>query len=114
MEIKLKISLLIVCLIFCLFVYRKVKYGKLQLKFSFVWFVITFLLMIFTIFDSILIPIKNFLGFETLSNMIFLVGFLVTMMIIFSLSLKVSDLQMKIIKLTQVVALLENKLRDKE
>ncbi len=114
METKLRIFLIIICLIFTLFVYRKVEKGSLQLKYSFAWYIVTFFLILAAIFDDLLIPIKNFLGFETISNMIFIFGFLIITMIIFSLNIKISELQLKVTKLTQEIALLKKEMKDNE
>lgn len=107
MDIKLKIFLISICLIFSLVIYKKVENKKLQLKYSFPWFLVTFGLIFVTIYDNSLIPLKNSLGFEELSNMIFFGGFVVTIMMMFSLSIKVSDLTTKCTILTQEVALLK-------
>ena len=107
MQLKLKFFLIIMCLLFDMFVYKKIEKGKLQLGQSFVWFILSFLLIFVTVFDGILEPLKNFLGFETISNMLFLVGFFVLTLIVFSINIKLSEQNMKIIKLTQEVALLK-------
>lgn len=90
-----------------LFIYNKVTKGNLQLKYSFPWYIILVCLIIVTIFDSILYPIRDFFGFETVSNMIFVFGFMIISMLVFSLNLKTSELQNKNTKLTQELALLK-------
>lgn len=107
MELKLKLFLILICIIFDIYVYNKVSKGKLQLKYSFVWYLISLLLIFVTIFTGILEPIRNLLGFETVSNMIFLFGFFLLAMVIFTLSVKVSEQSSKITVLTQEVALLK-------
>lgn len=110
MEIKLKLFLIGACLLFMLFVYKKVEKGNLQLKYSLAWYFVTILLIFITLFDKILVPLKNFLGFETISNMVFLFGFLILAMLIFTLNLRFSELNSKNTKLTQEVALLKKEL----
>lgn len=114
MELKLKFVLLILCIIFILFVSKKVEKGHLQLKYSLSWYSVTIILIIFTIFDNMLIPIKEFLGFETLSNMIFLFGFLIITMIVFALNVKISTISNKVTTLTQEVAILKKELKDEK
>ena len=111
MQLKLKFFLIIICLIFDLFVYKKVEKGNLQLKYSFMWYVLSFILIFVTIFDGILNPLKLFLGFETISNMVFLMGFFLLTLITFSINLKLSEQNVKIIKLTQEVALLKKEIK---
>lgn len=110
MELKFKIFLICLCLVFAIFIYKKIEKGKIQLKYSLSWYLVTFMLILATIFDELLIPLKNFFGFETTSNMIFLFGFLILIMIVFSLNVKISDLTAKNTKLTQEVALLKKEM----
>lgn len=114
MELKLKLLLITLCLIFMLFVYKKVAKGNLQLKYSISWYTVSIILILLTIFDNLLIPIKDFLGFETTSNMIFLFGFLTIAMLVFSLYINISMLNQKNTKLTQEVALLKKDLESYE
>lgn len=107
MNLKLKLFMICLCLLFLLFVYKKVEKGNLQLKYSFPWYAIVIILIIISIFDTILIPIRNFFGFETVSNMILVIGFATLAMLTFSLTTKVSELQSKNTKLTQELALLK-------
>ena len=110
MNLKLKIFLIIVCLVFDFFVYDKIVKNKLQLKYSLIWLLGSLILIFVTIFDNLLIPIKTFLGFETISNMIFLIGFFLLTTIIFLMSLKMSEHSLKITKLTQEIAILKKEL----
>ncbi|HBA37965.1 MAG TPA: hypothetical protein DCY94_04520 [Firmicutes bacterium] len=107
MTIKLKLFMICMCLIFALFIYRKVEKGNLQLRYSLAWYTIIFALMVVTVFDSLLVPLRNFFGFETISNMVFLVGFMILAMLIFSLNIKLSELHSKMVKLTQEIAILK-------
>lgn len=113
MQLKLKLFLIIICLIFDCFIYNKIKTSKIQLKYSLVWIFLTFILIVLSVFDSLLDPIKNFLGFETVSNMIFLIGFFLLALITFSLSTKLSEQNMKITKLTQELAILKKEINKK-
>ena len=107
MSIKLKLFLIIICLIFDIFMYSKITDGKLQLKYSLVWYLLSLILILVTLFDNILIPIKYFLGFETTSMMVFLIGFFLLAALVFSLNLKISEQSKKITRLTQEIALLK-------
>lgn len=107
MNIRLKIFLIIICLLFIIFLIRKVGKKKFELRFCLPWIFITGVLILITLFDNILIPIKDFFGFETLSNMIFLIGFLSLTMLVLSLTTKLSVLNSKVIELTQELAILK-------
>lgn len=107
MNIRLKIFLIVICLLFIAFLIRKVGKKKIELRFCLPWMLISMFLMLITIFDKALIPIKNFFGFEELSNMIFLVGFGCLILIVLSLTTKLSLLNSRVIDLTQELAILK-------
>lgn len=114
MSLKLKIFMICICLIFMLFIYKKVEKGNLQLKYSFAWYIIAIGLILASIFDFVLVPIRDFLGFETVSNMVFLIGFMIISMLVFTLNVKYSELQSKTTKLTQEIALLKKEVEKNE
>lgn len=107
MDYRLKIFLLIICLLFIFYLYRKVAMKKMEFKSAFLFFCIIVFLMLICLFDGILIPIKDFLGFEVLSNMIFFIGFICIILILFSLGIKISIQEQKITKLAQEIAILK-------
>ena len=114
MDYKLKIFLIIVCLLFIIYLYRKVATKKMEFKSAFSFFFIILLLMFLCIFDSILIPIKNFLGFEVVSNMIFFIGFVCVGLMLLSFGIKISIQEQKITKLTQEIAILKKDKKDEK
>lgn len=107
LSINLKISLIVLCVIFDIFIYNKVINNKADYKTFISCIFLSTLLIIVTIFDNILIPIRDFLGFEATSNMVFLVGFIFVIITLLTLTLKINEQQNKIIKLTQELAILK-------
>lgn len=110
MNLKLKLFMICICLIFMIYIYKKIEKGEFQLKYSLAWYAVILILIFVTIFDKILIPIRDFFGFETTSNMIFLLGFTAMAMLLFSLNLRISELLSKNTVLTQEVALLKKEI----
>ncbi len=107
MSIKLKIVLVVLCLIFDICLYQRMLNKKIDYKLGLAWIFVTFGLILSTIFDKLLMKLAYLLGFEILSNMIFLLGFICLSIIILSLCTKVSIQNEKITKLTQELALLK-------
>ncbi|MBQ9853703.1 MAG: DUF2304 domain-containing protein [Bacilli bacterium] len=107
MNIRLKIFLVLLCLLFDINLYSKVINKKLDFKLGLSWFFVSIGLILSTIFDNVLMLFKDFLGFEILSNMIFLIGFGCLSLITLSLSMKLCVQNEKIVKLTQELALLK-------
>jgi len=87
------------------------KRNALSLKYSLLWLLSTFLMLIISIFPNISVYIAMLLGFELPSNAIFslLLGF--TILILLSLTSIVSRQNEKIKTLVQVNALLEKRIR---
>ena len=75
MNINLKIFLVGVCIVFIVCIYLRVLHKKLDHKSALALIPMIIVLMLLCIFDQVLIPIRDFLGFEVTSNMIFLLGF---------------------------------------
>ena len=107
MNIRLKISLVIICLLFIAFLVKKVGKKKIELRYCLPWMLTAVLLILITIFNDLLLPIKDFFGFETLSNMIFLIGFICLGSLVLSLTSKLSLVNAKVIELTQEIAILK-------
>ncbi len=114
MNTSLKIFLIIVCILFIVYIYLKVLNKKLDHKSALTLIPMIIILMILCIFDKMLIPIKNFLGFEVISNMIFFLGFIFTSMLLLNLSIKLNKQNEKIIKLTQELAILKKDSKDEK
>ena len=107
MDYKLKIFLIIVCLLFIVYLYRKVVTKKMEFKSAFSFFCVIVFLMLICLFDKLLIPVRDFLGFEVLSNMLFFIGFVCIGLIILSFGIKISIQEQKIMKLAQEIAILK-------
>ena len=107
MSYRLKIFLIIVCLFFILFLYNNIKHKKMDVKSALSFLCIIVLLMITSIFDNILTPLRDFLGFEVTSNMIFFIGYVCVGLVIISLGIKISTQEQKITKLVQEIAILK-------
>ena len=68
--------------------------------------------MIATLTTKYLKIVSDFVGIQEVSNMIFLFGFLVLLVISFSLTTTVSKQKMSIVKLTQELALTNKRIEE--
>ena len=112
MTSRLIVLLIIICLFFIIYIFSNIFKRKISLQFSLLWFTYIILLMILLISIPFIGEISKFLGFEVSSNMIFFFGFVLLIIIAFSLSMFVSILQDKIKTLTQEVAILKKELNN--
>jgi hypothetical protein len=86
----------------------------LSLKYTLLWLISCFVMLIISIFPGILTFISKIFGFQVASNALFalILGFF--LLILLSLTSIVSGQTEKIKTLTQVIALLEKRIRELE
>lgn len=103
-----RIALIATSLAFASVIVRLVKRKQLTMKYSFLWIILLFVVLLCAILPIIPYRISDILGFETPANFIFLVAIFFLLAIALSLSIIVSKQQRKITTLIQEVAILEN------
>jgi len=88
--------------------------NTLSLKYTLLWLISGFVMLLISIFPDILAFISNILGFQVASNALFalILGFF--LMILLSLTSIVSGQTEKIKTLAQAIALLEKRIREME
>ena len=101
MSLTLRIFLIILLLIFMALIIYVINHKKISMRYASLWLLMLLILILVTIFPNLIIALSNFLGFETTSNMVFLLGFFVLAYIIFLLTIYLSDQQNKIKNLVQ-------------
>ncbi|MCM3272400.1 DUF2304 domain-containing protein [Paenibacillus elgii] len=112
--ISIKLQLFLVIISFAgllMFINMIVKY-KLELKYSLLWIFFSLVTIILAIFPDLSKCISDLLGFEKPVNAIFLFGIILTLIIIFSLTITLSSNQTKIKQLTQEIGI--NKLENSQ
>lgn len=115
MPIRLGIILIIFTLLFVLFVLHRIKLQKLNLNYSLLW-LFAAVVMLFCIFsEGLLEKFATLLGIEKVSNMMFLFGFAVLIVITVSLTVIVSVQNKKITTLIQEMGILKKEIgKDKK
>ena len=115
-SLRLRIFIIILLVLVLAFIINMVRKRALELKYVLAWLLCDFALLIFTCFPKTMTIIKNFLGIKTTANMIFFLGFLFSLIIIFSLTVALSRVTAKVRRLTQKMALEieEQQLKDAE
>ncbi len=112
MTYQLRIVLIILILLtFSLFV-SQIKQKKLNLQYTLTWLLLLFCVLLVTIFPGFLNLLANLMGIALPINMIFFLGFIFTLVIIFRLTSAVSKQSEQIKELTQKIALMEKKEHD--
>ena len=111
MSIRLKIFLMIIWVLTFLFLMVSTKKRKADIKYVLPWLVLDAGMVVITAFPSILDFFCHLFGIETPSNMLFFFGLVFLAMVVYSMTLVISDLSNRIRDLTQRLALYEDELK---
>lgn len=112
MTIKIQIIIIVLASIGILYTGNLVRVKRLELKYALVWFLVGILVIIFAANKHWLQGLSNLLGIELPINMLFFMGFLFVIMIIFTQTIVISNLTRKAKRLTQEVAMLNKRIDD--
>lgn len=107
MSTNLKIISIVFSVILILVVLLFVRKGKITIKYSLVWLGSTFILLILSIFPSVLSWLTKIIGIQVASNLIFALIIGILLIVCISLTIIVSSQTEKIKLLIQEVSLLK-------
>ena len=110
MSINLRIFLFLILISFIILILHTIRRKRLLLKYSLLWLAASLLMAICIIFPQILNFICTLLGIELISNLVFLMGFLILLVLTFVLTIIVSEQKKKIIVLVEEVAIIKKEL----
>lgn len=108
MTAKFQIILIVGIVLILLFILNMIRKRKLELKYSLVWFIVMLLLLLLACSPEKLTEISTALGIYSPVNMVFFLGFVFSLIIIFVLTVTVSRLSARIRRLAQIVAMLNS------
>lgn len=107
--VKAQILICIVLLITLAVIVNMVRKRSLELKYVLVWIGCDIVLFILTLFPKLMQHLADFLGIYSPVNMIFFMGFILSLVIIFTLTVALSRVTARVRKLAQMIALQETK-----
>ena len=108
----LRIFVLTILLFFLLMFMFLVRNRKLELRYSIIWFMILIMLFMLAIFPSVLETISKKIGIEVPSNALFMIAFFLMIAIMVFLTVSVSELNCKLKKLIQELAIADEQIRE--
>lgn len=112
MSLKIQIVVLIILLIAFLLLCGQVRKRTLDIKYTLAWFVLVLTLVFIDIFPGIIVNVSSMAGIATPSNMLFLVGYILIIVIIYTLTIAISKLSDNVRAMAQKIALLEKELEE--
>lgn len=113
MNPSLRIFLIGICLIFLGIVIFMLRRDKLNLKYTLVWLLTCFIMLFFSIFPEVAFAISALIGIVDPVNAIFLFATIFILLILFTFTIIITRISARVKKLTQDVALLEEKFRNR-
>ena len=109
-----RIGLILGAILFLFIILWMLKKKKLTVRYSIVWFFAAFVLVLFAVFPYIVLVLRDLLQVELVSNLVFLMVLAFVLFMLLSISCIVSVFSEKLKRLSQEVALLEQRVRDLE
>lgn len=107
-----RLEMIFIALILLLITIKIIKNGKVSIRYSMVWFFSSLLILFFALFPGILGFVANVFGFETISNLVFLIVIGLLILISMSLTIIVSNQNRKLTILNQELSILKSEKRD--
>lgn len=112
--INIQIEMTIAATILLIFIISCLRKNSLSIKHSLAWLLLPIVFIIIAIFPAPIAALATWLGFETLSNFIFLAAIAMLVIIAFSLTTQISKQQSEITKLTQELSILKKVKNDQK
>lgn len=114
MSINLKIFLIIIVLFFITLIINNIKKQRLSLKYSLLWLFSSFVMLLCVLCPNLLSLLCKILNIELVSNLVFLLGLLIILILVFALTIIVSEQKSRIVLLTEELSILEKRVRELE
>ena len=113
MSLVLRVFLILASLVSIIYVIRKIRKAKLKIDYSIFWIIMSFVIIVLSIFPQIIIFLAGIIGIESPVNLLFLIMIFILLFHGFKTTLKISVLETKINNLTEEIAIREKMRNDK-
>ena len=111
MTVKLQITILIALAVALAAIINMIRRKSLELKYALSWLFVLAAVAVSAAFPKTMIVMARFLGIDAPVNMIFFLGFCFSLVIIYTLTVSLSRMATKMRKLTQIIALNEDRIK---
>lgn len=113
MSLVLQVIMIVSSIIFTLFIIHMISKGTVELKYSLIWLLAGFTLIIISLFPDVLYMFSNTLHILTPVNAAFVVIIFFLLLIVFTLTVAFSKVKNQVTTITQELALLKEKLEER-
>lgn len=109
MSISLRLWLIIVSFLLFIVILFQLKRSRIPVKYSLVWILSSFIILLIAIVPQLFINIAELFGFVTMSNLVISMFIFLLLMISLTLTVIVSGQRKKITLITQELSILKSK-----
>ena len=114
MTVKLQITILLALVVALAAIVNMIRKKSLELKYALSWLFALVAVAVFAAFPRAMVVMARFLGIDAPVNMIFFLGFCFSLVIIYILTVSLSRMSTKMRRLTQIIALNEDRIKTLE
>lgn len=114
MNIRIQIIIGIAVVLAEIIIVNMIRKKKLELRYALAWLFVGAAILLLDCFPGLITKLSDVLGIVSPINMLFFLGFCFSLVIIFTLTVAVSRMSIRIKQLTQEIALHEKKDNDKK
>ena len=107
-NLRLQLFLFIIWAVLFIYLVHRMKVKRTNIRYLLPWLALDIIMIILTAAPGLVGRLSTFLGIEVPSNMLFLLGMIFVTTIIFTMSITISNLTMKVRELTQRLAIYEH------
>ena len=111
MTVKLQITILLALVVALAAIVNMIRRKSLELKYALSWLFALAAVAIFAAFPRAMVVMARFLGIDAPVNMIIFLGFCFSLVIIYILTVSLSRMSTKMRRLTQIIALNEDRIK---
>lgn len=106
MSVKLQILIIVVILLAMLYIVDHVRKKSIDFRYALLWLFVCICVLVLTVFPKLLTVLAKILGIASPVNMLFFLGFCLSIVVIFTLSIALSNLTDKVKKMAQEIAII--------
>lgn len=110
MTVRLQIVIGVILVVFMMIIINMIRKKKFDLRYALSWLAMLVVALLFDIFPGIVFGMAHLMGIDIPSNMVFFVGLILSVILIFTIAVSVSRMSNRVKKLTQELALLQKEL----
>lgn len=107
MRIDIFVLSFIICLIFLGTILYLIRNGKLREQYAVLWIILTAVMMLLSLFPSLIDSMARWIGVSYAPSLLYLLGLISVLFILLHLTIAVSSLTARFVVLTQKIGLLE-------